>query len=637
MNNLTQGSFRLFRVAGITVFLHWSWFLAAYLFLVYRVNKYETMSWNIAEYVTLFGIVLLHEFGHALACRSVGGTANTIVLWPLGGIAFVAPPPRPGAVLWSIAAGPLVNVLLVPVTFGCLHLATNAGWQRQSPDAYQFVQMVTFINLVLLIFNVMPVYPLDGGQILHAILWFFMGRARSLKVVSFIGLFAGLILVGVAFFYEDAWIGIMAAFIAWRSLVGYSQGNALSLPGMEFLDRAVGHLQQKEYRHAVAACTEAIEQIRNNDSALAAAYLHRGLAYAALGEYEEAVADQSQAVQLSGHPATYLARGNAYLRWGKLDQAIEDFSSAIQLDPNSSAALAARGAIHSRRGDYGQAIADCTRALAIDPSNAAAYANRANARVQAGKPDQAIADCNEAIRLDPELPTAWYCRGNAHNHRGEHDLAIADFTQAIRCDPEFAEAYANRGHAYQRKGDQDRAIADLSEAIRLDPHTDAAFQNRALVLMKKGAYDQAIADCNEAIRLNPQPAPVYSNRALIHRKMGDYDQALADYAEALRLDPNYANGMNNLAWMLATCARNEVRDGPRALQQATQACELSRWQNPSHLSTLAAASAEVGDFARAVELQKKALECPEYRKQQDEDKARQRLHLYEAGKPYREE
>src|ERR1700730_9142173 len=111
-----DGSFRLFRIAGIDVLLHWSWLVVAYLELRFRTSHYQTPAWNVAEYLTLFGIVTLHEFGHALACRQVGGKANRIVLWPLGGIAFVSPPPRPGAVLWSIAAGPLVNLMLVPLT-----------------------------------------------------------------------------------------------------------------------------------------------------------------------------------------------------------------------------------------------------------------------------------------------------------------------------------------------------------------------------------------------------------------------------------------------------------------------------------------------------------------------------------------
>src|SRR5438105_5834840 len=116
MGNLTAGSFPLFRIAGIQVYLHWAWLLVAYFEIINRVNRYQSMAWNVIEYLALFGIVLMHEFGHALACRQVGGQASRIMLWPLGGVAFVQPPPRPGALLWSIAAGPLVNVVLVPIT-----------------------------------------------------------------------------------------------------------------------------------------------------------------------------------------------------------------------------------------------------------------------------------------------------------------------------------------------------------------------------------------------------------------------------------------------------------------------------------------------------------------------------------------
>ncbi len=90
-------------------------------------RKYSSVTWNVLEYLALFLIVMLHEFGHALACRQVGGTANQIVLWPLGGVAYVDPPPRPGATLWSIAAGPLVNVALLPVLFGARHLSRITG------------------------------------------------------------------------------------------------------------------------------------------------------------------------------------------------------------------------------------------------------------------------------------------------------------------------------------------------------------------------------------------------------------------------------------------------------------------------------------------------------------------------------
>jgi len=110
-----QGSIRLFQFSGINVFLHWSWFLVAVYEIQTRPGRYSSIVWSVLEYLALFLIVLLHEFGHSLACRQVGGRANQIVLWPLGGVAYVDPPPRPGATLWSIAAGPLVNVALLPV------------------------------------------------------------------------------------------------------------------------------------------------------------------------------------------------------------------------------------------------------------------------------------------------------------------------------------------------------------------------------------------------------------------------------------------------------------------------------------------------------------------------------------------
>ena len=149
-----QGSFRLFRLFGIDVYLHWSWFLLAVYAVQYRRAEYTSIAWTL-EILTVFAIVILHEFGHALACRQVGGQANQIVLWPLGGVAYVAPPQRPGAMLWSIAAGPLVNVILFPVLTALLFVTESASGGQGSPDVYRFVLTAWRINLVLLIFNLL--------------------------------------------------------------------------------------------------------------------------------------------------------------------------------------------------------------------------------------------------------------------------------------------------------------------------------------------------------------------------------------------------------------------------------------------------------------------------------------------------
>lgn len=223
----SQGAIRLFRFAGIEVFLHWSWFLVA-LYELQRANQYHSPAWNVAEYVALFAIVTLHEFGHSLACRQVGGTANQIVLWPLGGVAYVDPPQRPGATLWSIAAGPLVNVVLLPVLFGLLLLGRSVGLAESSPDAVAWLRAVAFINLGILIFNLLPVYPLDGGQILRSLLWFVLGRARSLTAASVIGFLGVLALLALAVLAADAWLGILAAFVAMNCWQGFQHARALS-------------------------------------------------------------------------------------------------------------------------------------------------------------------------------------------------------------------------------------------------------------------------------------------------------------------------------------------------------------------------------------------------------------------------
>lgn len=225
-----SGSFRLFRFAGIQVYLHWWWFVFAVFEMTMRKHAYASNLWNLAEYLTLFLIVLLHEFGHSLACRQTGGRADQIILWPLGGIAFVRPPPRPGAELWSIAAGPLVNVVLVPVIYGLHWAASYHGWTAASPDLGRFLVAVWWINAVLLGFNLLPVYPLDGGQILRSLLWFAIGRARSLIAATVLG-FIGIAAIGGGLLWlnPNRWLVVllMGAFLGQQCLAGFREAKAM--------------------------------------------------------------------------------------------------------------------------------------------------------------------------------------------------------------------------------------------------------------------------------------------------------------------------------------------------------------------------------------------------------------------------
>jgi Zn-dependent protease len=208
-----KGSIHLFRLAGVDLYLHWSWFLVAFYEIQGRGGRYSSILWSVLEYLALFLIVLMHEFGHAMACRSAGGTANQILLWPFGGVAYVRPPQRPGAMLWSIAAGPLVNVALLPVLYALLMFARASGWPDTMPDVFALIYWVSWINAGLLVFNLLPIYPLDGGQILRSLLWFAMGRGRSLMVATVVGFFGIAALVAYAAYSQSIWTAAICVFL----------------------------------------------------------------------------------------------------------------------------------------------------------------------------------------------------------------------------------------------------------------------------------------------------------------------------------------------------------------------------------------------------------------------------------------
>jgi tetratricopeptide (TPR) repeat protein len=270
-----------------------------------------------------------------------------------------------------------------------------------------------------------------------------------------------------------------------------------------------------------------------------------------------------------------------------------------RVDPSAEAS--AQGIEAAGRHDYGLAISYFTDAIRLRPGWADAYSNRALAEAYKGDFAGAVADCDEAVRLDPGSASSYNARGNLKKAMGDIDGAIADFGDAIRAEPGLAKSYFNRGNAKRAKGDLRGCMADYDEAIRLDPRDAGAYNNRG------GA------------------------RQILH----DYEGAIADFSTAVRLDPGHDKSYDGLAWVLATCPVDRIRDGKKAVELATKACELAHWKNPRYIGTLAAAYAEGGDFDKALGWEARSFDfkLPE----EDVAEARQRMILYQQRLPYRDQ
>ena len=186
----------------------------------------------------------------------------------------------------------------------------------------------------------------------------------------------------------------------------------------------------------------------------------------------------------------------------------------------------------------------------------------------------------------------------------------------------------------ERAGNFDQAIADYTEAIRLDPTAESSYQDRAFAWARLKNWRKAIQDYDQALRIDPRDADILRDRGLAHSYTKEYGKAIADYAEAIRLAPKHSQAHNSLAWLCATCPDGKLRDGKRAVESAKKACELTDWNDAFFLGTLAAACAEAGDFAAAVNWQINANEL--YDAVEDREKGLARLTLYQDRKPYRE-
>jgi len=370
---------------------------------------------------------------------------------------------------------------------------------------------------------------------------------------------------------------------------------------------------------------------------VSAGYRYRAYAYRELGDRIRALNDLDAAIRLKpDDEQAYSDRAAELFAQKAFDQAVADCDRVLKLDPGRAGVNALRGRCHAARGDTPAALADFAVAIGGDPDDAPRYLRwRAELRRDCDDLAAAEADCTEALRRDPADAEAYHLRGTVRQQAEDTAGAVDDFTEAARLKPAHWPSLLGRAVCRFVQHDYPGVVADCDAAVALNPGVARAFELRGSAYKFLGDLDAARANFDEAVRLAPAGVMAYNYRAGVHYARGDYAAAVRDHMEALKRDPRHAGTFNQLGWVWATCPDPDVRNGPRARECATRACELTEWAEPGYLDTLAAASAECGEFDDAVKWQEKALAMVDSAARQDD--YRSRLDSYLRRKPARAE
>ena len=215
-----SSSLNLGKYAGIRVQIHWTFWLL-FLFIGFFVftqgGSWQTLFWHSLFIIGIFFCVVLHEFGHALTARKFGIGTRNITLLPIGGVANLDKiPENPKDEFWIAVAGPAVNIVIASILFFFASVDTYTSMDAESlqeelgsitPGNFLFYMLMA--NFALVLFNMIPAFPMDGGRVFRSLLAMKLGRVEATRIAAGLGKF-----IAVFFFLFGLFYNILLAIIA---------------------------------------------------------------------------------------------------------------------------------------------------------------------------------------------------------------------------------------------------------------------------------------------------------------------------------------------------------------------------------------------------------------------------------------
>jgi tetratricopeptide (TPR) repeat protein len=345
-------------------------------------------------------------------------------------------------------------------------------------------------------------------------------------------------------------------------------------------------------------------------------------------------ADLNEAVRIApGDPSAVLARGLFLADAGEFDAALADLDKAIEARPRHAGAYEAKAMILTKQKKYDQALLALDKAKELNPDSTLPYTEQA--RIYALQKNYAAAfhALEQAIEKHPDDLTALLMRAAIHQEAGDRDKALEAVDEVLRKKPNLAPAMRMRAMILAGEGKFDLAIQEMEKLRKENPKDSHSLLQLGMLYSAEHRYDEAIKIYDQVLSAAPDDVLALRSRGDALLGLGKHAEAIADYEKAYKLEPKDSGLLNNFAWVLATSTFDNLRNGKRAIQLATEAAKLTEYKQAHILSTLGAAYAEMGDFKAAMEWSQKAIAAGSAEQKTDLEKE---LASYKAGKPWRE-
>jgi tetratricopeptide (TPR) repeat protein len=273
--------------------------------------------------------------------------------------------------------------------------------------------------------------------------------------------------------------------------------------------------------------------------------------------------------------------------------------------------LAARGDQLLTEGKLDEAVRLYDQSVASHPDFADGLVSAAVALIEKGQLNEAAGRLEKALEMDPRN---WYARANLgliFSKRGKQEEALAEFETAIEISPTNLVRRANIAMVMLKQGMVDQALEHFRVAAELHPKDREDFETHYILgsfLWKRGHPSEACLQFQKSLAINANNADVRRALAGALAEQGDFEGAVQQLNVTLEKEPDHVGAIRDLAWWLATCPDDEIRDAARAVELIRPACQSSAYADPNLVTTLAAAYAELGRWPEAVALANKALE-----------------------------